>query len=62
MNRSRCHRLLKGVLACPTAPFHEYHVREHLLEVLRGFPHVSAEVDDFGNLLATYRRGRRRAR
>lgn len=62
MNRSRCNRFLKGVLACPTAPFHEYHVRNYIREVLAGFPHVSVEEDGFGNLLATYRRGRRRAR
>ena len=51
-------KVLKRVLDCPTAPFHEYHVRDALLEMLGTMPRVSLEEDAFGNLIATYRRGK----
>ncbi len=54
--------LLRAVLSTPTAPYHEYHVARTLRERLAAFPHVSVTADAFGNLLATYRRGRKRAR
>ncbi|MEM7147990.1 MAG: M20/M25/M40 family metallo-hydrolase [Verrucomicrobiota bacterium] len=53
-------RILKRVLASPTAPFHEYHVRDTIVELLSGLRHVAVKEDGFGNLLATYRRGRKR--
>jgi putative aminopeptidase FrvX len=43
-----------AIAACPTAPCHEAHVRECLLERLRDLPHVTTHLDEFGNLLATY--------
>lgn len=54
--------LLRDVLSTPTAPFHEYHVARLVRERLSRLPHVSVEADRFGNLIARYRRGRRRAK
>jgi len=54
--------LLRSVLSTPTAPFHEYHVARVLRGLLGNLPHVALREDPFGNLLATYRRGRRRAK
>ncbi len=54
--------LLRTVLSTPTAPFHEYHVARVLRERLAALPHVTVESDAFGNLVARYRRGRRRPR
>jgi putative aminopeptidase FrvX len=44
-----------AVAACPTAPCHEDHVRDCLLERLRDLPHLTTHLDEFGNLHATYR-------
>jgi endoglucanase len=44
----------------PTAPFHEEAVRSEIEAQLRQCPHVKFERDRFGNLVAHYRRGRRR--
>lgn len=52
--------LLRSVLSTPTAPFHEYHVARVLRGLMDGLPHVTVKEDAFGNLLATYRRGRKR--
>jgi len=57
MNDERLISLLHEVFACPTAPFHEHHVRDKILELLEPLDHVSVEADDFGNLIACYRRG-----
>lgn len=46
---------------CPTAPFHEDAVRSEIERQLRNCSRVKLERDDFGNLIATYRRGRRTA-
>jgi len=54
--------LFREILSAPTAPFHEYHVAAAIRARIAGMPHVSLEEDGFGNLLATYRRGRRPAR
>jgi putative aminopeptidase FrvX len=43
-----------AIAACPTAPCHEGHVRACLLERLKGLPHVTTRVDEFGNLHAGY--------
>jgi putative aminopeptidase FrvX len=43
-----------AVAGCPTAPCHEGHVRDCLLERLRDLPHVTTRVDEFGNLHAGY--------
>ncbi len=62
MHHGKLLSILRSVFNCPTAPFHEYHVRDHLLDLLAEFPHVSVEEDDFGNLIAKYKRGPGRAR
>jgi len=54
--------LLRSVLSTPTAPFHEYHVARLLRERLASLPHVTVTTDPFGNLIACYRRGRKRAK
>ncbi len=46
--------LARAILAQPTAPFHEDAVRAEILMQLAQCPHVTAEVDDFGNVLACY--------
>lgn len=54
--------LLRAVLSTPTAPFHEYHVAKAVRERLAALPHTTVESDAFGNLVACYRRGRRKPR
>jgi putative aminopeptidase FrvX len=54
--------ILKRILKQPTAPFHEYHVRGEIESILQGCPHVKTKVDKFGNLLVTYRNGKRKSR
>jgi endoglucanase len=53
--------ILKKLLNQPTAPFHEYHVRGQIEQFLLDVPHVELSTDSFGNLLATYRKGKRKA-
>ena len=43
-----------AIAACPTAPCHEGHVLACLLEKLKGLPHVTTRLDEFGNLHAIY--------
>ncbi len=47
----------RAILAQPTAPFHEDAVRAEILMQLAQCPHVSVEQDEFGNVVAHYRRG-----
>lgn len=49
--------VFERIQRCPTAPFHEYHVRDEILQLLDEIPSVSVTADDFGNLIATYQRG-----
>jgi putative aminopeptidase FrvX len=49
--------VLKSILTRPTAPFHEYEVRDAILGLLAGCAHVTVTVDAFGNLIARYARG-----
>ena len=49
--------IVRSILAQPTAPFHEDAVRAEILMQLAQCPHVTAELDDFGNVIACYRRG-----
>ncbi len=49
--------ILEGVLNQPTAPFCEEAVRAEILRWLAQCPHVRVDRDDFGNLIALYRRG-----
>lgn len=52
--------LFRNILSTPTAPFHEYHVAQAVREELKKFQHVTVEEDDFGNLIAKYKRGRKK--
>ena len=52
--------ILKKLLNQPTAPFHEYHVRAQIEQFLLDVPHVELSNDGFGNLIATYRKGKRK--
>lgn len=54
--------LLRRILSVPTAPFHEKMVAETIRAEIANFDHVQLEEDSFGNLIACYRRGRRRAK
>ncbi len=54
--------ILKRILKQPTAPFHEYHVRAEIEALVEGCPHVKTKVDKFGNLLVTYKNGKRKSR
>lgn len=49
--------IARAILAQPTAPFHEDAVRAEILMQLAQCPHVAAELDEFGNVVACYRRG-----
>ncbi len=52
--------LFRQILSTPTAPFHEYHVAKVIGERLAEMPHVTVTEDDFGNLIACYRLGRKK--
>ncbi len=52
--------LFRKVLSTPTAPFHEYEVDRVIRELLAPLEHVTLETDHYGNLIARYRRGRKR--
>jgi putative aminopeptidase FrvX len=43
-----------AIAACPTAAYHEGHVRACLLERLANLPHLNTRLDEFGNLHARY--------
>jgi putative aminopeptidase FrvX len=49
--------LVRSILAQPTAPFHEDAVRGEILQQLAQCPHVGTRIDEFGNVIAHYRRG-----
>ncbi len=54
--------VVRSILAQPTAPFHEDAVRAEITLQLAQCPHVTAEFDDFGNIVARYSRGSAPAR
>lgn len=54
--------LLRRILETPTAPYHEYHMARVIRDLLAPLPHVTVTEDAFGNLIASYRRGRKPAR
>jgi len=58
MNHQKLLSIFRQVQSCPTAPFHEYHVRDRIEQLLAPCRHVHLEFDACGNLLATYRHGR----
>jgi endoglucanase len=49
--------LARSILAQPTAPFHEDAVRAEICQQLAQCPHVTTEIDSFGNVIARYSRG-----
>ncbi len=54
--------IARTILSQPTAPFHEDAVRAEIERLLADCPHVRLVRDDFGNLLALYRRGKAKPR
>jgi len=48
---------IRALLAQPTAPFHEDAVRGEILQQLAQIPHVTAKLDEFGNVVAQYVHG-----
>lgn len=54
--------ILKRILKQPTAPFHEYHVRDEIEALLKDCPNVKLKRDKFGNLLATYKNGKSKSK
>lgn len=62
MNHPSFVSLLRKVLSTPTAPFHEYRVAAVIRELIAPLPHVTVKEDAFGNLIATYRRGKKKPR
>ena len=54
--------LFRDVLGTPTAPFHEYHVARLIRERIDEMQNVSVEEDSYGNLIAKYKRGRKKPR
>ncbi|RFC49039.1 MAG: endoglucanase [Verrucomicrobia bacterium] len=62
MNHQKLISILRRILSSPTAPFHEYHVRRSIRDLLAGLPHVTTRSDSFGNLIATYQFGDKPAR
>jgi len=62
MNHQKLVSIFRKVLSSPTAPFHEYHVRETVRELLAPLPHLTLRHDLFGNLIVTYRRSEQPAR
>lgn len=62
MNKRQLQSLLKRILSLPTAPFHEYLVRDAILAELQAIDGVSWSSDSFGNVIARYRKGNKRAK
>lgn len=50
--------LLREIQSTPTAPFHEALVAEVIRKRLANLPNVSLTEDDFGNIIAHYKKGR----
>ena len=57
MSEKRLRELILDLLSLPTAPFHEHHVRDRILELLEPLENVTVRSDDFGNLIAHYQCG-----
>ena len=60
MHHQRFVSLFRKLLSTPTAPFHEYEVAAVIRDLLAPLEHVTIEADAFGNLIASYRRGRKK--
>ena len=57
MDTSQLLETLRSILGQPTAPFHEDAVRAEICQQLAQCPHVTLEIDEFQNLIATYANG-----
>ena len=54
MDRGHLHEILEAILSAPTAPFHEYHIRDVIIRLLAPFSSVEVDEDEFGNLIVRY--------
>ena len=61
MRRKQMLAVVEALTTQPTAPFHEEAVRDEIESQLRKMPHVTFKRDAFGNVVAHYQRGRKRA-
>lgn len=52
--------LFREILSTPTAPFHEYEVAKVIRDRIAEMPNVTVESDAYGNLIARYKRGRKK--
>ena len=57
METSQLLETVRSILGQPTAPFHEDAVRAEICQQLAQCPHVTLEIDEFQNLIATYANG-----
>ena len=57
METSQLLEIVRSILGQPTAPFHEDAVRGEICQQLAQCPHVTLEIDEFQNLIATYANG-----
>ena len=57
METSHLLETVRSILGQPTAPFHEDAVRAEICQQLAQCPHVTLEIDEFQNLIATYANG-----
>lgn len=62
MNKRQLEALLKRILSISTAPFHEYHVRKQVIQELEKIENVTWKFDGYGNVIAQYRLGTKRAK
>jgi putative aminopeptidase FrvX len=62
MRRDTLLALTRSILSQPTAPFNEEQVAAEICRQLAKCPHVSVQRDRFGNIIAGYRRGRKKPR
>lgn len=60
MHHQKFVALFRRILSTPTAPFHEYEVAAVIRRELAEMPQVSVREDSFGNLIACYKKGRRK--
>lgn len=60
MKRTRILKILRDVLALPTAPFAEHHVVEFIRSFVTARPRVKMSEDAVGNILIHYRYGQQR--
>jgi len=58
MHHQKFLSLFRQVLSTPTAPFHEYHVAKKIRELLSPISAVTLFDDDYGNIIAHYRKGK----